>query len=135
MKKTSLLFAIAAMFFTTANAQMSDVTAQYISNSGFEECAIATTIDGVVQLVANDKNPVDYADKGWTFKEGYDGSSSFNAGVAEYPIKVKYSKWLAGRRYTRLHARNTGMAETLCVESISGLAADTGIFDAGSKPA
>jgi len=96
MKRISLLFAIAAMFFTTANAQMSDVTAQYISNSGFEECAIATTVDGVVQLVANDKNPVDYADKGWTFKEGYDGSSSFNAGVAEYPIKVKYSKWLAG---------------------------------------
>ena len=77
-------------------AQMTDVTSQYIPNAGFEECEIATSIDGVVQLIANDKSPVNYADNGWTLKGAFDGSSSYNAGVAAYPIKVKYSKWLNG---------------------------------------
>lgn len=97
MKKHFLLIiATAILSCQGIQAQMADVTAQYITNAGFEECEIATSIDGVVQLIANDKSPVDYADNGWKLKGAFDGSSSYNAGVAAYPIKVKYSKWLNG---------------------------------------
>lgn len=89
-----LVAALTASF--NAHAALDDVTTQYISNPGFEECPTATIVDGAVQLIANDKTPVDYEEYGWKCNGGYNGSSSYNAGVATYPIKIKYSKWLSG---------------------------------------
>lgn len=74
-----------------------DVTSQYITNPGFEACPTATIIDGTVQLITNDKTPVDYEEYGWKcIGGGFQNTSNYNAGVATYPIKVKYSKWLSG---------------------------------------
>lgn len=93
-------FAAALTASVSAQAALEEVTTQYIPNAGFEDCATATILDGVAQLIAADKTAVDYADDGWTFigpgKLNGNASSSFNAGVATYPVKVKYSKWLNG---------------------------------------
>lgn len=90
------LFTAALTASFSAHAALDDVTTQYISNPGFEECPTATIVDGAVQLIANDKTPVDYEEYGWKCIGGFNGSSSYNAGVATYPIKIKYSKWLNG---------------------------------------
>jgi len=92
--KTTLLLTI----FGASNsfAQYVDVTSQYIPNAGFEECETATMTDGVVQLLTADKNPMDYESAGWKYCGPFDNSTAYNAGVATYPIKVKYSKWLNG---------------------------------------
>ncbi len=88
---------MAAAFAMGVKAQMTDVTSQYITNPGFEECeALVPNDKGEVSLIQNDKTPVDYAAKGWKCLGGYDGSSAYNAGVVAYPVKVKYSKWLNG---------------------------------------
>lgn len=95
MKRKLLLF-IALFIVCGAYSQLVDVTEQYITNHSFEECEVATTVEGVAQLIANDKSPVDYESNGWKLVGAFDGSSSYNAGVASYPVMVKYSKWLNG---------------------------------------
>ena len=88
---------MAAAFAMGTNAQMTDVTSQYITNPGFEECEAMTPNEkGEVSLIQNDKTPVDYSEKGWKCLGGYEGSSAYNAGVVAYPVKVKYNKWLNG---------------------------------------
>ena len=95
--KLSLLAAAMTASFT-AHAATEDVTSQYIPNAGFEECATATMVDGVAQLILTDKTAVDYKDSGWIFigpAKNTDGenSTAYNAGVATYPIQVRYSRW------------------------------------------
>lgn len=94
MKKKSLLFAVAFLYTIIGVQAQTDVTSQYITNPGFEDCETATMVDGAVQLIANDMSPMDYSDCGWTCIGGFAGSTAYNAGVAPYPIKVKYSKWI-----------------------------------------
>lgn len=97
MKKTSLL--IFTALFLSANAafaQYQDVTAQYITNAGFEECpAITPNANGVVILKITAHNPTDYADYGWKLEGGV--GTDYNGGVAEYPLKIQPSwSWVEG---------------------------------------
>lgn len=100
MKRISLLFAIAAMFFTTANAQMSDVTAQYIVNPSLEsstplpvtECknSYGTNYGMGYNVLAhwNTFGGNDFAESNWKLEEQLKNA---NAGVVSYGGKVLYS--------------------------------------------
>ncbi len=101
MNRKSLLFTIALSFGMSAQAQMSDVTSQYISNAGFEECeaveiteckGYGTTVLGNGHcLLANYAIAAgyDYTDKGWQLVEQ---NMNANGGVVIYGNKVQYSK-------------------------------------------
>ena len=101
MNKKYLLFAFALLFGMGARAQMSDVTSQYISNAGFEECdaveitecmGYGTTVLGNGHcLLANYATAAgyDYTDQGWQLVEQ---NTNANGGVVIYGNKVQYSK-------------------------------------------
>lgn len=101
MKKESLLITIGLLFGMGAQAQMSDVTSQYITNAGFEECdaveiteckGYGTTVLGNGHsLIANYATAAgyDYAEQGWQLVEQ---NTNANGGIVVYGNKVQYSK-------------------------------------------
>lgn len=102
MNRKSLLFTIALSFGMSAQAQMSDVTSQYISNAGFEECEALPTevyhdnqknvdIDKVVLYQESSvAKGYDYADKGWQLVQQ---ETATNGGVITYGCNVQTGKW------------------------------------------
>jgi len=114
MKRKILLTLATALLTCIGAYALDDVTATYITNASFEACETATMVDGVVQLVANDKTPVNYESAGWKVTGGFDNSTSYNAGVATYPIKVKYSKWLNGLDGPEAGPTATAGSKALC---------------------
>ena len=102
MNRKSLLFTIALSFGMSAQAQMSDVTSQYISNAGFEECEALSTevyhdnqknvdIDKVVLYQESSvAKGYDYADKGWQLVQQ---ETATNGGVITYGCNVQTGKW------------------------------------------
>ena len=128
MKKNYLLTMLALLLTIVTRAQMNDVTSQYIKNAGFEDCpSIELNADGAAVLIANDKTPIDYEESGWKMAgpaknaQGKE-SSSYNAGVSTYPIKVKYSKWLNYLEGPESSSANASSTKALCFTgSVSAL--------------
>ena len=103
MNKKSLLFIITGLLLSLgAKAQMTDVTAQYIPNAGFEECEALPTavyhdksknvdVDVVdVYPVWNEEKGYDYESTGWKLVEK---KTNANGGVITYGCNVWTSKY------------------------------------------
>jgi hypothetical protein len=103
MKKKTLLITTAALALFAGNvqAQLVDVTSQYITNPGFEECeaveiteckGYGTTVHGnghCLMLESSVAHGYDYASTGWQLVEQ---NKNANGGVVSYGNKVQYSK-------------------------------------------
>ena len=101
MKKKSLLFAVAFLYTIIGIQAQTDVTSQYITNPGFEDCeaveitecyGYGTTVLGEgYSLIANHATAAgfDYAEQGWQLVSQ---NTNANGGVVGYGGKVQYSK-------------------------------------------
>ena len=97
MKKNFFLTAAALLMSMGLSAQVQDVTSQYITNPGFEECTPLEAItpeegNPYVELAGTYSvaGGTDYADKGWTLKAQY---TYLNSAVVEYGVDVKPNQW------------------------------------------
>lgn len=102
MKKTLLLIATSLLLNVGAVfAQMADVTAQYITNPGFEDCeaveiteckGYGTTVHGnghCLMLEGSVEHGYDYSTTGWQLVQQ---NTNANGGVVNYGNKVQYAK-------------------------------------------
>ena len=101
MKKNFLLSAAALVLSLGAQAQVEDVTSQYITNPGFEECEALPVVEPAegdyvqvshVNLMTSYSvaGGTDYADKGWTLVAPL---TNANAGVVEFGVNIKTGQW------------------------------------------
>ena len=101
MNKKSLLFAMGLSFCLAMQAQMNDITSQYITNAGFEECeaveiteckGYGTVVHGPGYCLMAEQTVAhgyDYAANGWQLEQQ---NKNANGGVVEYGGKIQYSK-------------------------------------------
>lgn len=101
MNKKSLLLAIGLSVGIGAKAQLIDVTSQYITNPGFEECkaveiteckGYGSVVHGnghCLMLESSVAHGYDYAEQGWQLEAQ---NTNANGGVVIYGNKVQYSK-------------------------------------------
>ena len=102
MKKQLLLIAVAMLSTLGIQAQMNDVTAQYIPNAGFEECDALPTVVyhdnqknidiNKIELysVWNEAKGVDYEAQGWKLVEQ---NTNANGGVVTYGCNIQSGKY------------------------------------------
>lgn len=100
MKKKSLLFAVAFLYTIIGVQAQTDVTSQYITNPGFEDCeaveitecyGYGTVLGEGYSLIANHATAAgfDYAEQGWQLVSQ---NTNANGGVVGYGGKVQYTK-------------------------------------------